>query len=108
MKVHEWLEKFVDSHAIQDHEKLSASFLEHTGKEPCWPTHTVRDTNKEAGTFKGPVALVAGPDHLLVSYGWQVAEALESKLVGTASYAMFNGRGSSFRAGLEALKKPDI
>jgi len=101
-KISKWLEGY-DSHTIYSNDKLEQDFREKTGKEPKWSTTTIGKLRESEGSFKGPMNL-KGNDSDVVACGWIVAEGLERAYAGTRAYAEFHGRGSAFRASIEALK----
>lgn len=102
-KISKWLEE-LDSHTIYSNDKLVKDFRAKTGKEPKWSTTTIGKLRELEGSFKGPMNL-KGNDSEVVACGWIVAEGLERVYAETRDYAEFHGRGSAFRASIEALKR---
>lgn len=106
-KVHAWLAD-LDSHEIYNAVGCAEDFRAATGREPCWPTHSVARTKAdiEARGFGGEVS---GQDHDLVAYGWEIAEALADALLpGQCPYGMYSGRRKRFDVVLRALKEADL
>lgn len=102
MKISEWLSEHVESHAIQDHDKLAKTFTESTGEVPSWPTHSTKDT-REAIEGRGLGGYVVGNDETRMTWGYEVARSLAAKYApGYVCTKM--GRGYIFREALEALQ----
>lgn len=110
MKVWEFVEQMgIDSHSIYDNAVMADLFKTRTGYEPCWPTHSAGSVSAQAGQdVKGPLAPLPVEDHVRVFNGWEFAASLEETLLGTNEWSRFYGRGSMFRASLNALKNADI
>lgn len=104
MKVHEWLEQLC-SHDIYDADGAAEDFRKETGLEPCWHCHTADEIKGMiqarglGGSFHGNQPAVSG---------YEIAEALAENLAQSKSHHQFYGRGSRFRAALEALKQANI
>jgi len=104
MKISKWLDEYVDSHSICNSKEAGDDFKKQTGKDaPEWTVTTVGELRKDLGKFKGPERL-EGKDSDVVTSGWWMSAAIEEKFLGTNSDSAFFGRGSMFRANLEALK----
>lgn len=106
-KIGEWL-KDLNSHEIYSEPELTQDFEKATGKIACWPTHSVGKTSSTLGEFKGVVGPLEGKDHERCSYGYQIANCLESSYTKSYEGGKYNGRGFSFRASLEAIQKAAI
>ena len=106
MKVSEWLET-IDSHGIYEAAPCAADFTKETGKLPCWPTFTVAQTIT-AIKKRGIGGSVNGKPNERVAYGYEIANALAENLAATSSHRKYSGRGSQFRAAVEALKNAGL
>jgi hypothetical protein len=98
MKVSEFL-RVLDGHGIYDAAGLADDFERQTGRKPCWPTHSVGAT-VAAIDERGLGGYVDGEG--VTALGYEVAEALAGSLVGFTPY--LSGRGSRFRAAVEAIQ----
>ena len=105
-KVSSWLND-INPWVIYDHHILSKEFEDMTGMKAHWPTHSAGSTAARIGTFKGP-EYVTSLDHEKVCYGYEIAEAIERKLLGTDSGALFHGRGSRFDAAVRAVENAGL
>jgi hypothetical protein len=106
VKVSEWLAK-LSSHTIYDSVDLGNRFRKECGMEPCWPEHTVAECRK-AIHARGVGGYVEGNPDDKTANGYEVAAALEKKIAGTTSWDKFMGRGSMFRASLQAIQIAEI
>ena len=100
MKASEWLLQH-NSHGIYDAEEIAKDFKKETGLEPCWPVSSAKQIKQAikrrglGGTFHGNAPAVAG---------YEIAESLADKLAPEVQRPALYGRGSRFRAALEALQ----
>lgn len=108
MKIWEWLSDTVDSHGIYNEPGLSENFVKETSQPAGWPQHSVADTNKDVGGFKGVIAPIAGQPTDRVSYGWQIACWLEETYAQTKDNRKYEGRGSRHQAALRSLKSKGV
>ena len=103
-KAYEWLDG-LSSHDIYDAQGAADDFKKETGLEPCWHSHSAKEMSSMiksrglGGSFHGNKPAVSG---------YEIAEALAETLAKSTSHHLFNGRGSRFRAALEALKQANI
>jgi hypothetical protein len=101
MKPSEFLKRY-EGHGIYNHEKLSQKFKELVGDDPCWPTHTVKETSDSIeGDYRG--GHVEGKPEQLVVYGYELADAIAKRYANYSSWKM--GRGSAYRDCQEQLAK---
>lgn len=102
MKISEFLET-LDSHSIYKADELAKDFRESTGLEPCWPTHSETATKRqiEARGLGGYVDDGLGD----AAFGHEIAKALAEKYANFKPFQI--GRGSAFRACLDAIKQAE-
>ena len=108
MKPSEWLST-LNSHSIytangvqEDFEKSVDFPVEvGVGELPLWPIHSVSAT-RQAIEERGIGGYIDdGGD---VAYGYEIARAVEKRFLGTDNGGRYQGRGSQFRAAIEALQ----
>lgn len=100
--ISEWLSN-IDSHGIYDAEPCAKDFTSETGKEPCWPTHSVAAT-KQAIQARGVGGSVNGKSDERVCYGYEIAESCAEKYAHSTAHQSLQGRGSRFRVAVMALE----
>lgn len=108
MKISAWLEKQVRSHDVYAEPAMSELFEKMTGKKACWRKHQIAAANQSVGDFKGMVSRIEGDQKKMCSYGWEIAEDCETVFAKTDEHAQFMGRGFSFNAAVDALKKKKL
>lgn len=101
-RVSEWVKETISSHEIYDSRKLSKNFKGETGNDPCWPEHSTRKTFQriQARGLGGTIQ----KKELANAYGWEIAEALATKLADWPG-TFQQGRGSRFRSAITALEQ---
>jgi hypothetical protein len=102
MKPSEFLKKYIESHGIYEHEKYAIRFRTQVGDEPCWPTSTVAQVERDISRDPHGGEVHGKPNTLTCS-GYQMASAMAVK------YAKFHstkiGRGFLFRDCIDHLEK---
>lgn len=106
MKLSTWLREYTDSHAIFNHQGLCAKFVELTGKKPCWPVHTAKETAEAlSNDVRGVTINYADPNER-VAYGYEIAEAVARYYAKHSSQKL--GRGFRWRDCVEALERAGL
>lgn len=102
VRVSLWLNENIGTHMIYDSRELAKEFKTETGYDACWPEHSTAETasRMQARGLGGSIQQEEKPN----AYGWEIAEALATNLAkwpGTFQ----SGRGSRFRAAVQALEQ---
>jgi hypothetical protein len=102
-KPSEFLE-VIDSHGIYNAEMLKECEFE----TDTIPRRTVKQTRRDI-EHRDLGGSVEGDENDQLFYGWSASEALAARFLGEPTPgARFQGRGSLFRANLEALKEAGL
>lgn len=104
IKISDWLSER-DGHTIYDSKGLGAKFKELTGYDPAWPEHSQAATVQAIKARGLGGELDSNPENKALAYGWEIAEGLASRYAPGVEISPKFGRGSRFRAAVEALRK---
>jgi hypothetical protein len=107
MLIHEWLSN-LHSHDIYDSTKMAEDFKKETGLEPSWITFTHAEM-KRSIEKRGLGGSLGEDNGGGLASGYAVAESLANKYATVnTTHQLYEGRGSRFRAALEALQKSGV